>query len=240
MNNILVSVLLPTRKRTHLVHRSVQSLLSLSSCPANIEIIVAYDDDDSESDSYFQGSSWKQFIRSHGAEFQVLKCPRWGYQKLNQYYTAMARRARGQWFFIWNDDTVMLSQDWDQEVQANSDFVGMLHMTTENFKPSLTLFPLIPRVWIELFEAISLHQLNDSWIQDICHEANAVKSLSSRLFHDRFDVTGNNLDETFQNRVYGKKLYNHENMRMVRSQWAQKLKQYREQTVACAPMLPQT
>lgn len=240
MNNILVSVLLPTRKRTQLVHRSVQSLLSLSSCAANVEIIVAYDDDDLESQSYFQSSSWSKFVGSYGAEFQVIKCPRWGYQKLNQYYTTMARRARGKWFFIWNDDTMMLSQGWDQEIAANSDFVGMLHMTTENFKPSLTLFPLIPRVWLELFKEISLHQLNDSWIQDICHEANAVKQLNSRLFHDRFDVTGNNLDETFQNRVYGKKLYNHESMRMIRSQWAQKLKQYREQIVAYDSTLPQT
>lgn len=227
MSNTLVSVLLPTRKRTQLVHRSVQSLLSLSSCTANVEIIVAYDDDDSESHSYFHGTEWTKFIQAHGAKFQVLKCPRWGYQQLNLYYTAMARRAHGQWLFIWNDDTVMLSQNWDQEIQQNSDFVGMLHMTTENFKPSLTLFPLIPRVWLELFGEISLHQLNDSWIQDICHEAGAVKTLSSTLFHDRFDVTGNNLDETFQNRVYGKKLYNHESMRTIRSQWAQKLKQYR-------------
>jgi hypothetical protein len=46
MNNILVSVLLPTRARTKLVHRSVASVLSKSVDPTQIEIITAYDEDD--------------------------------------------------------------------------------------------------------------------------------------------------------------------------------------------------
>ena len=236
MNDILVSILLPTRARTPLVERSVTSMLSTSTNPGRIEIIAAYDDDDIDSQQYFNNPRWHDLIASFNASQQVLECPQWGYSRLNQYYTAMAKQARGQWLMIWNDDAVMRTTGWDQYIFEHKDFVGMLHMGTENFKASLTLFPLIPKVWIDLFGEVSLHQLNDSWIQDICHEANAVKEIPVTVFHDRYDVTGNNLDATFQNRRYDKKIYNHETMRQVRSEWAQRLNAYREQTAACDAM----
>lgn len=239
MNNILVSVLLPTRNRTALVERSVQSLLSNSINSSQIEIMVAYDEDDYTSEQYFGEPRWHQLVDSYSAGHQELKCPIWGYHGLHKYYTALAKQARGQWLMIWNDDAVMLTPQWDQHVDDTKDFVGMLHMGTENFKANLTLFPLIPKLWLDLFGEISQHQLNDSWIQDICHEAGAVKEIPVTVFHDRFDVTGNNLDATFQNRRYDKKIYNHEDMKKIRSAWALHLKQYREQTLACEPMLLQ-
>lgn len=237
MTDVLISVLLPTRNRVNLVNRSVESLLSKSLDPSRVEILVAYDEDDLVSQEYFNGSAWKSLIGV--AHNQVCCCPRWGYSGLNRYYTTMAKQARGQWFMVWNDDAVMLTEGWDQHLANNQDFIGLLHMETENFKKSLTLFPLIPKVWLDLFGELSQHQLNDSWIQDICHEADAVREIPVTVFHDRFDVTGNNLDATFQNRQYNKKLYNHENMKKIRSEWAQRLKEYREQTVACVPTLCQ-
>lgn len=239
MSDILVSILLPTRRRTQLAYRSADSLLTLSSNPAGIEIITAYDDDDQISHDYFNNSEWAGLIKHYNARNQNLQCPRWGYQGLNKYYTAMAQKAQGRWLMIWNDDAVMLTRGWDDCIRANADFVGMMHMTTTNFKPNLTLFPLIPRVWLDLFGSISLHQLNDSWIQDICHEAGAVLEIPVNVFHDRFDVTGNNLDATYEDRIYNKKLYRHERMQAVRSRWAQHLKQYREQSSACEPRLLQ-
>ena len=238
MTNVLISVLLPTRARPELVQRSVESLLSKSLDPSRVEIIVAYDEDDLISQEYFNSARWRLLVS--GAQVQVCCCPRWGYSGLNRYYTTMAQRAKGQWFMVWNDDAVMLTESWDQHLADNQDFVGLLHMDTENFKKSLTLFPLIPRVWIELFGEISLHQLNDSWVQDICHEAGAVREIPVTVFHDRFDVTGNNLDATFQERRYDKKLYHHESMKKVRSEWAQRFKQYREGTGACEPTLHQS
>ena len=235
MNDILVSILLPTRNRTKLVERSVRSLLSNSQDPTRIEIIVAYDDDDQISEQYFQSLQWHNLVES----YQALQCPKWGYSGLNHYYTAMAKQAQGQWLMIWNDDAIMQTAGWDQHVANHKDFVGMLHMSTENFKPTLTLFPLIPKVWIDLFGEISQHQLNDSWIQDICHEANAVREIPVTVFHDRFDVTGNNFDTTYTNRIYGKKLYNHEDTKKIRSAWAERLKQYCEQNSACGPTPPQ-
>ena len=233
MSSLLVSVLMPTRDRVVLALRSVQSLLSTCQDASRVEIIVAHDRDDPASDQYFHSSRWHDVISAWGAQDQVLSCDSWGYQGLHRYYTAMARQAQGRWFMIWNDDAVMQTQGWDQYLADNQDFVGLIHMHTVNFKPSLTLFPLIPKIWLELFGEISQHQLNDSWIQDICHEADAVLRLPISVFHDRYDVTGNNLDATYANRRYDKKVYNHESMQAIRHDWAQRLKEYRQQTHAC-------
>jgi hypothetical protein len=240
MDSTLISVLLPTRNRTALAKRSVTSLLSLCADPTQVEIVVAFDEDDLDSAEFFQSLQWHSFIKDTGAQSQICCCPAWGYSGLNHYYTAMAKQSQGRWFMIWNDDAVMRTAGWDQHVADHKDFVGMLHMATENFKPTLTLFPLIPQVWMDLFGEISQHQLNDSWIQDICHEADAVQKIPVTVFHDRYDVTGNNFDSTYANRRYNKKLYNHEDTKKIRSAWALRLKEYREQTVACEPTLLQT
>jgi hypothetical protein len=240
MNPILISVLLPTRNRVSLVQRSVQSLLSLSQCPESIEIVTAYDDDDTASVDYFTGSKWPALLDSYGALGRACCCPSWGYSGLHRYYTEIAKRSHGRWLMIWNDDAVMLTPNWDQHVRDCQEFIGMLHMTTENFKKDLTLFPLIPRTWLDLFGEISLHQLNDSWIQEVCRQADAVQAIPVTVFHDRFDVTGNNLDATYQNRRYDKKMFYHESMLQIRSQWAEQLKTYRKQIAACYARLHQT
>lgn len=233
MSSLLVSILMPTRGRVDLARRSTESLLNNCADASHVEIVVAYDNDDTDSAQFFTSPRWNDLITSHGAHSQVIRCEPWGYQGLHRYYTTMARQAKGKWFMIWNDDAVMQSQYWDKQVEQNQDWVGLLHMYTANFKPSLTLFPLIPRLWLDLFGEISLHQLNDSWIQDVCHQAEAVKSIPVSVFHDRYDVTGNNLDETYARRRYDKKIYNHESMQAIRHEWAQRLKTYRQQTHAC-------
>lgn len=233
MSCLLVSVLMPTRGRVELARRSIESLLNNCADASRVEIMVAYDNDDTDSANYFTSPRWTELITSHGARSKVLSCEPWGYAGLHRYYTAMARQAQGEWFMIWNDDAVMQSRDWDQHLADNRNWIGLLHMYTANFKPTLTLFPLIPRVWLDLFGEISLHQLNDSWIQDVCHQADAVKHMPVSIFHDRYDVTGNNLDETYARRRYDKKIYNHESMQAVRAEWAQRLRQYRQQNCAC-------
>lgn len=233
MPPISISVLLPTRKRTTLVQRSVESLFALSASPEQIEVVLAYDEDDAESDQYFNSPDWQSLVTSWRGHLQLLRCPPWGYWQLNRYYNFAASRAQGSWLVVWNDDAVMKTSNWDQQVVANQGFVGMLHMTTENFKPNLTLFPIVPRIWLDLFGEISHTQITDTWIQEICHEADAVRSIPVSVFHDRFDVTGNNLDQTYLDRRYNKKDFNHENMKRLRSEWAHRLKQYREHGDAC-------
>lgn len=217
-----VSVLLPTRKRTRMVEHSVASVLSLATDPSQIEIAVAYDDDDEESHNYFSSDRWKTFVGSRGGTQIAFQCPNWGYSDLHNYYNLMAERSRGRWLLVWNDDAVMLTPGWDQQLKEIEHFQGMVHMHCTTY-PKLTLFPLFPRSWVDFFGCAAGGPHIDSWIQDICYEAGTVKKIQAEILHDRFSETGNNNDETFQNRTWhGKKLYKSDGMRKVRHEWAQR------------------
>jgi hypothetical protein len=239
-SNTLVTVMLPTRNRVELVNRSVQTLLECAADPTSIEISIAYDHDDQPSKDYFNSTAWTDFINRYGASTQVFETPAWGYIELHNYYNLLASKAQGKWLLLWNDDALMQTKSWDVCLAEQSDFVGMLHMTTTNFDKKLTLFPFIPRTWIDIFGTLSLCNCNDSWIQDICHEAGAVKELPVNVIHDRFDVTGNNGDDTYQNRRYQKKIYKSDAMRQTRHEWALRFMEYRASNGACEPSIAQT
>lgn len=226
-NKPLVTVMLPTRNRTQLTHRSVKSLLDLADNPSQVEISIAYDDDDSVSKEFFSSPNWENFLKEYPAPLQVHCTPSWGYIELHNYYNLMADQARGEWLLLWNDDAVMLKQGWDTILADNRDFLGMLHMHSQGFPSNQTLFPFIPRVWVDIFGTFSLCNLNDSWVQDICHLADAVRSLPIEVLHDRFDITGNNQDSTYLERSYQKKIYKSDHMRQIRKEWAEKFVQYK-------------
>ncbi len=226
---MIISVLIPTRKRTTLLETSVRSLLDKASDPANIEIMIAYDDDDDVSEQYFSSDQWASMMRSFGARYQVSKTQPWGYQSLHTYYNDLAAQCQGDWLLIWNDDAVMQTAGWDDHVKDNQDFVGMLHMIAENYRAKFCLFPLIPRAWIKLFGYVGEIPV-DSWIHHVSMEAHAIKIIAPTVYHDRYDMTGRNCDETYLNRDPGaiKKKYKSEQSRELRRQWAQRLIDYRK------------
>ncbi len=218
-NNLLVSVLLPTRKRIAMVEKSIESVLKLSKDPGRIEIAVAYDDDDVDSIDYFNSDRWRDFISLYNSTAISIQCPKWGYDKLHNYYNILAEKTQGKWLLAWNDDAYMLSQDWDQQIHNVADYQGMLHMECTTF-PKLTLFPLIPRTWVDLFGCITGGPHIDSWIQEINRASRTIKKIDALVLHDRFSETGNNNDETFKNRTWGgRSLYHTEEMKTLRQVW---------------------
>jgi hypothetical protein len=232
-----ISVLLPTRKRTKSVEKSVRSLLDLATDPTRIQIAIAYDNDDFESHKYFTGSEWKAFIESYGAGHGVFECEPWGYEYLEKYYNLMAVHTSSDWLLVWNDDVVMLSQGWDQALWEIKDFIGMVHMDC-NTKirwpvPGSTLFPIVPRAWVDFFGCITGGPCLDSWIAEICHSAGTAKSINANVFHDRADVAGNNNDETYQDtkrlRVTNKKVYKSDVMKQLRDEWTQRWIKYSDE-----------
>lgn len=217
-----ISVLLPTRKRVHMVEKSLTSVLDYAADPSRIQVAVAYDEDDDQSHNYFQSDTWKNFVNQRRCGSITLQCPAWGYSDLHKYYNELAAKTHGSWLLAWNDDALMLTPGWDQQLYEVRDFQGMVHMRCTTY-PKLTLFPLFPRSWVDFFGCATGGPHIDSWIQDVCREAGTVKTITAEVLHDRFSETGNNNDETFQNRTWhGKKLFKSEAMRQLRHDWAQR------------------
>lgn len=226
---MMISVLIPTRKRPHLIDISVRSVLSQAHDPSRIEIVIAHDHDDTESQLYFSSTAWTSLLEEYHAQAQVFETPAWGYSSLHTYYNFLAGQCRGDWMLIWNDDALIRTPGWDSAVDQHQDFVGMLHMITENYRPKFALFPLIPRAWIELFGCVGENPV-DSWIHHVSMQAQAIQVIEPRTYHDRYDMTGANLDETYLARDTGaiKKNYKSPESRALRQQWAQRLIEYRQ------------
>jgi len=197
-----ISILLPTRKRTEALVKSLGSLVAnATNMGENLEILIAYDDDDDESREFFE-NVWPDFIAQSNASSKVFETQRFGYLKLNRYVNFLGEQASGQWLMFWNDDAVMLTENWDQEVLKNSGYFGLLRMPCVNMNHPFALFPIIPCDWIEFFGCISPVAHSDWWIYNVSTPVGRMKNISVQVYHDRADVTGGNDDETYRERDY--------------------------------------
>lgn len=196
-----ISILLPTRKRTEAVIKSVGSLLSQAADPSQIELLIAYDDDDTESQEFFS-STWFPFVEQCGATTKVFESERFGYLRLYKYVNMLAEQATGDWIMFWNDDALMLTENWDTEIVKNDGYFGLLRMPCVTMEHPFALFPIIPREWVSYFGKISPVNHSDWWIYNVTAPLARVKNIPVHVYHDRADVTGGNNDETFAEQSY--------------------------------------
>ena len=192
-----ISVLLPTRGRTDALKRSLLSLADRAHDTANMDIWLAFDHDDAESFQWFEQNIAPE-LTDRGVKFTAMGFDRLGYIRLNEYLNALARQAQGEWFLFWGDDAVMQSKDWDLRILEVDQF-RILRMPTHNQHP-YAILPIIPRAWFDLFGYISAHQLTDSWVSQVAYMLDIMHDIDVEVLHDRFDLTGNNGDDTWQNR----------------------------------------
>lgn len=227
-----ISVLLPTRGRTTLLEESIMSLLDLAAHPDRIEILLMFDDDDQQAFDWFQDNLAPQIDKT-GSNFRVWQTPRLGYEYLHKYVNFLAGQAQAPWLVFWNDDAKMLTKHWDKEITAVDGFY-VLRMPTHNEHP-YAIFPILPMEWYNLFGYLSCHQLSDAWISQIAYLLDIVKNIPVKVLHDRHDLTGNNKDDTFEERVIleGKpndpRDFNHEDQRRLRFNDAAKLAKWLEE-----------
>ena len=227
VTNHFITILLPTRKRTAMVKKSITTVLELANDPTRIHIAVAYDHDDDESRNYFTSNAWKLLVENTGATQEVHSIERIGWQGLHEYYNHLARNVVSDWYFIWNDDAFMQTQGWDQEILAHKDYKGLLSMEANGKRPDSTLFPCVSRAWVETFGMIGINPV-DQWIQDITYPMSAYKRLQSTIFHDHFQTTGNNNDEVYQEtsktKKFTKRAYKTTEVNQMKQDWIERWK----------------
>lgn len=193
-----ISVLLPTRGRTDMLKRSLLSLLDLANNPTELEILLAFDNDDRQSLEWCQQNVFPE-LELRGVDATVVEFTPLGYLKLHEYLNSLAGLANGNWLMFWNDDAVMQTQNWDQRITEHNGKFLCLRMPTHNQHP-YAIFPIVPRDWFYLLGHLSNHQLTDATISQISYIAGIMKNIEVEVLHDRFDITGNNQDATFNNR----------------------------------------
>lgn len=183
-----VSVLLPSRCRPESLQRSVESLRLSASDSASLSFLVAYDSDDEETGERARA------LGAHAVRFP----DRHGYSKLHLYYNRLAELANGDWLFLWNDDALMQTTDWDVAFrQFDPDSVVVLSPSSTGVGHSMCCFPAMSRALYSCLGHMSLSCHVDSWLQDLAMATGILFRLPVDVFHDRFDFTGGHNDQTW-------------------------------------------
>lgn len=194
-----ISVLLPTRGRTDALMRSVKSLLDQAHRPNNIEILYGVDDDDKNGLEYIKDTI-SPALQDQDHNNKILIFERLGYANLNRYVNQLAKHATGRWLMFWNDDAIMQTPNWDQHITAHDGNFVVLRMPTHNYHP-YAIFPIVPIEWYRLMGYLSPHQISDAWISQTAYLLGIIRNIDVSVLHDRHDLTGNNNDSTFKERV---------------------------------------
>ena len=193
-----IAILLPTRGRAEMLERSIQSLISMAKDPNQIQLMLAFDNDDEVGTKHFE-QVVQPWLDDNMINYTAMTFEPLGYIRLNEYVNELARNSDARWLVFWNDDAVMETQDWDNEIMKWDGQFKLLAFRTHNLHP-YSIFPIVPRKWLDLLGYLSPHQISDAWLSQQAYMLDIMERIPVEVLHDRHDLTGNNKDETFLNR----------------------------------------
>jgi len=218
-----ISVLFPTRGRPASLERSLRTLLDRSQDISQLEVLLAIDRDDQPTIDHVM-TVIKPWFDTIGCRYKFLQFERQGYARLHVYINELCKHAQGNWLFFYNDDAVMETEHWDQILLDHGQEFCLLRAETNHEHP-YAIFPIIPREWFEL----TGHFSQIGWMLDI------VKTIPVMIVHERFDLTGENKDSTFEQRQIFEgnhndpRDFNHVSMRKIRFAEAVKIAEHLKQ-----------
>jgi hypothetical protein len=198
----LVSVVLPSRKRPEQLLYSMCTLLDKAFDSSDVEFVIGYDSDDPETREAAMSASLDSHMNVKIKEFERL-----GYHRLHEYVNTLCAEADGEWLFLWNDDAHMLTNDWDCEIRTVDGKRYPIILTFDDTQqanipnhtgPHQCCFPLLNKGLFDHWGHFSLSNHCDAWLQDGSRRGNLNTDLPIHIHHDRFDVSGNNNDEVYQ------------------------------------------
>jgi len=193
-----IAVLLPTRGRSEALERSVKSLFELANDPDQIQLMLGFDNDDSDGITAFQ-ELVQPWLDDQGINYTAMTFEPMGYIRLNEYVNALAKNSDADWLVFWNDDAYMETQGWDTVIAGHTGEFKLLAFHTHNDHP-YSIFPIVPRAWLDTMGHLSPHQISDGWLSQQAYMLDIWERIPVDVVHDRHDLTGNNLDETYKNR----------------------------------------
>lgn len=194
-----VAVLLPTRGRTDALDRSVYSIIDTADDYSQIQLLLAFDRDDTVGLEHFN-NSLKPRLEQQKVNFKALSFDRLGYVNIHKYYNELGKHADADWLFVWNDDAFMNTQGWDRVINGHTGEFKILKVHTHNEHP-YSIFPVVPHTWVDLLGYLTGHQMIDAWISQIGYMMDLIEIVDIKVTHDRHDLTGNNSDDTFKGRT---------------------------------------
>jgi len=194
-----IAILLPTRGRTTALSRSVMSLINRAIKLDKVQLLLGFDEDDSEGIEHFQ-LELEPWLIEKKVNYEVEVFPPMGYTRLNEYVNSLALASDADWLMFWNDDAMMDTSGWDKQIADHTGEFKCLSVHTHNDHP-YSIFPIVPREWLDCLGYLSPHQISDAWLSQQSYLLDNFKRIPVWVTHDRHDLTGNNNDDTYKNRI---------------------------------------
>lgn len=206
---MLVSFLLPTRTSETNTEwqdliNALQSIIELSSKKFDWEVLIAIDNDDTE--TLAKIPTIEKIFEPHtfcNCRIEIME--RQGYNNLEKYYNYLGELAKGEFLFFWNDDVIMVTPNWDEILKEDFTlFPEMIclfpleyNYATPHFKTHKFLlhhaFPIIRNCWISVLGQISKFFMNDTYVMNV--------SLGS-FDYSRLVVSHHNIPQTDNENYY--------------------------------------
>lgn len=174
------SILFPTRHRVEKLKSCLQSIRDTVKDKANIEVLVAYDNDDVETCS----------IIDDLADFKDINLSTFMFDRiynLHQYYNLLYQSCDGKTIITLNDDTKFLTYGWDEIAQKHIDDAGyedgiyygyIDDLLKESRHGKYCCFPFISRKFIEIVGCVQDERFlgggADIYIGNLFHELDRV------------------------------------------------------------------
>jgi len=196
-----ISILLPTRGRREALLKSLNSLLDTASDPTRLEFLLGIDDDDDGIKEYIE-QNVAPLMKEHAVECRANIFKPLGYENLHTYVNTLATNANGDWLMFWNDDGIMLTENWDDVIESYNGQFKLLAPKDNHDGHPYAIFPIVPMDWFRLMDHLSINAQNDAWLSHIAYMLDIFERIDVEFLHDRADITGNNDDDTFRNRKY--------------------------------------
>ena len=174
---MFLSVLLPTRKRLRWLQESLDSLFESAANPDDIEVLLAMDSDDHDTQK-----GLAEYLTKYPT-VRIVEFERKGYAGLHFYMNGLAAVARGQYFLLWNDDARMVSKRWDEVVRLTVASQDGPYVYQVQNNSGVDVFALVPRQWYEILGHISQVAPYDSWINDIADTLEVNKPIPISAVH---------------------------------------------------------
>ena len=195
--NNMVSVLIPTRKRIPQFISSIESLFNTCNNFKNFEVLVALDNDDLDTIEHIN-----DYIKDK-SNITIHLFDRHYYKGFHKYINSIVPLSKGSSLFLWNDDCIMKSIDWDVEILKLHQSFCVLNPLVDTMafycrSNQQILFPIIPKQWYITTGRWSNNAACDTWIQDISRDLNLTVDVDNIVIsHERHDVTGKNGDDIY-------------------------------------------
>lgn len=169
------------------------SLEKTCSDPTCYEVLVRADDDD-----HLTIDSLTHVLYD---QVRLTVAPRGrGYLDLHLMCNQLASQARGEFLVLWNDDALMLTQNWDRVLQSHlGDPPRVYHPSSPG--TDRNVFPIVRSSVYEAMGRFSESALNDFYVWTVARRCGINTPIAISIKHDHPAIGGTNYDQTYLDAV---------------------------------------